>query len=127
MKIEKLRMQTIKQLLNEIELHDSALNYLKMNIDGSLVLNIDIDDVWNNNLPKEIKGVVFHSVFEITEFKMDRVNIIGAIEIESISDYNKEFITHNDSAVEKVVRVSIEFVAGGSLVFIGEDIASYLE
>jgi len=127
MKIEKLRMQTIKQLLSEIELHDSSLIWLKMNIDGSLVLNIDIDDVWNNNLPKEIKGVVFNSVFEITAFKMDRVNIIGTIEIENISDYNKEFIIHSGNAAAKVVRVSIEFVAGGHLVFIGEDIASYLK
>jgi hypothetical protein len=75
-------MNTIKKLLKTIELHDSTLNSLKMNIDGSLELDIDIDEVWNKNLSKEIKGVVFNSVFEITEFKMDRLNVIGSVECQ---------------------------------------------
>jgi len=120
-------MYTIKELLKEIELHDSTLNSLKINIDGSLELDIDIDEVWNKNLGKEIKGVVFNSVFEISEFKMDRLNIIGSVETEEISDYNKEIVTHSGSAKLNIVMVSIEFVAGGSLSLVCEDTAGYLE
>ena len=120
-------MHTINELLKEIELHDSTLNSLKMNIDGSLELDIDIDEVWNKSLRKEIKGIVFSSVFEITEFKMDRLNIIGSVETEEVSYYNKEFITHSDSATKNIVMVSIEFVAGGILSLVCEDTVGYLE
>lgn len=118
-------MKRIDELLAEVELHDSILNSLKISIDGSLELDIDIDEVWNKNLQKEIKGIVFHSVFEILEFKMDRLNIIGSIETIEANNYNKEFVVH-DNTTEKTIMVSIEFVAGGNLTLICEDTVSYL-
>jgi len=89
-------------------------------------LVIDIDEVWNKDLDKNIKGIVFSSVYEISDFKVDRMNIIGSIEIEDIDDYNTDFVTHNQDNLDSVVLVSIEFVAGGSLNIICSGTAGYL-
>ncbi|PHS62109.1 MAG: hypothetical protein COB09_15455 [Thalassobium sp.] len=119
-------MTEIRELLKTIELHDSTLDSLKINGDGSLELVIDIDEVWNKDLDKNIKGIVFSSVYEISDFKVDRMNIIGSIEIEDIDDYNTDFVTHNQDNLDSVVLVSIEFVAGGSLNIICSGTAGYL-
>ena len=119
-------MTEIRELLKSIELHDSALHSLTMNGDGSLELVIDIDDVWNKGLDKNIKGIVFKSVYEISEFKVDRLNIIGSVEIEEIDGYNTDFVIHNQDAPNSAVMVSIEFVAGGNLNVICSGAAGYL-
>ncbi len=119
-------MTEIRELLKTIELHDSTLDSLKMNGDGSLELIVDIDEVWNKDLDKNISGIVFSSVYEISDFKVDRMNIIGSIEIEDIDDYGTDFVIHNQDNLDSVVRVSIEFVAGGSLNIICSGSAGYL-
>ena len=73
-------MSEIREILKSIELHDSTLDSLTMNGDGSLELALDIDEVWNKELKVGIKGIVLKSVYEISDFKIDRLNIIGSIE-----------------------------------------------
>lgn len=119
-------MTEIRELLKSIELHDSTLDSLTMNGDGSLELVVDIDDVWNKELDKNVKGIVFESVYEISEFKLDRLNIMGSVEIEDIDGYNTDFVTHNPGIPNSAVMVSIEFVAGGSLNIICSGTAGYL-
>ena len=120
-------MPTIENIVNKIELHDSILNSLKVNGDGSLELDIDFDEVWNKDLGKNIKGIIFNSVFEISEFKIDRLNVIGSVEFETINGYNKEFVTNCEEESEAVVMVSMEFVAGGNLTIVCANSAEYLK
>jgi hypothetical protein len=119
-------MTEIRELLKSIELHDSTLDSLKMNGDGSLELIVDIDEIWNKELDKNISGIVFSSVYEISDFKVDRMNIIGSIEIKDIDEYNTDFVIHNQDKPGSAVMVSIEFVVGGSLNIICSGAVDYL-
>jgi hypothetical protein len=119
-------MRDIRDILKEVELHDSSFLSLTMNGNGSLELVIDIDEVWNRELGSKIRGLLISSVYEISNFKIDRLNIIGSVDVQDISDYNKEFVTHKSCEDEKVVLLCIEFVAGGSLNIICSGKAAYL-
>ncbi len=119
-------MSNIREILNNVELHDSSLVSLTMHGDGSMELLLDIDGVWNKNLAKSIKGILVHSVYEIAEFTIDRLNVIGSVELEDIEGYNKEFVTHDNSDTTTVVKICIEFVAGGELTIICSGSAEYL-
>ncbi len=119
-------MSNIREILNNVELHDSSFESLTIHGDGSMELLLDIDGVWNKNLAKSIKGILVHSVYEIAEFTIDRLNVIGSVELEDIEGYNKEFVTHDNSDTPTVVKLCIEFVAGGELTIICSGSAEYL-
>jgi hypothetical protein len=119
-------MRDIRDILKEIELHDSGLLALTMNGNGSLELILDIDEVWNKELDSKVRGLLISSVYEISNFRIDRLNIIGSIDVQDVDDYNKEFLIHSDNEAEKAVLVCIEFVAGGSLNIICSGKADYL-
>lgn len=108
-------MSDIRELLKRIELHDSTIESVTIKGDGSVELVLDIDEVWNKELDSNINGLRFKSVYEVSDFKIDRLNVIGSIEVEDIDGYSKEFVTHSENEPEIVVMVSIELVAGGSL------------
>jgi hypothetical protein len=108
-------MSNIREILKQIELHDSTLESVTIKGDGSVELVLDIDDVWNKKLNTKINGIQFNSVYEISDFKIDRFNVIGSVEVEDIEGYNKEFVTHSHDEPEIVIMVSIDFVAGGTL------------
>lgn len=107
-------MNDIREILKQIELHDSAVDSVSVKGDGTLELVLDIDDVWNKELNANVNGILFNSVYEVSDFKVDRFNVIGSVEVEDIEDYDKQFVT-NSSEESGVTMVSIEFVAGGSL------------
>lgn len=108
-------MSDIRELLKKIELHDSIIESVTIKGDGSVELILDIDEVWNKELSSNINGIRLKSVYEVSDFKIDRFNVIGSVEVENIEGYNKEFVTHSDNEPEIVAMVSIELVAGGSL------------
>lgn len=120
-------MTKISELIKQIELHDSSLYSLKTNWNGSVELEIDFDEVWNKALPENIKGLVFNSVYEISEFKIDRLNIIGSVEVTELNDYKKDFVTSGEVESESTVAVEIEFVTGASLLIICADSVDYLK
>ncbi len=95
--------------------------------DGSTELVLDIDEVWNKEIDLNINGILFKSVYEITDFKIDRFNVIGSIEITDIEGYNREFVTHCENEPGIVTMVSIELVAGGSLNIICSGSAELLQ
>lgn len=119
-------MSHIKEILKQIELHDSAIESVTIKGNGSVELILDIDDVWNKELDPNIKGILFKSVYEVSDFKIDRLNIIGSVEIEDIKGYNKEFVTHAVDEAEIVTMVSLELIAGGSLNIICSGLAELL-
>ncbi len=119
-------MSEIREILKQVELHDSTIDSVTIKGDGSVELFLDIDDVWNKDIDSNIKGIRFVSVYEVSDFKIDRLNVIGSIEVEFIEGYNKEFVTHsNDESVE-VIMVSFELVAGGSLNIICSGLAELI-
>ncbi len=120
-------MKHFKDILNEIELHDSSLISLKLSGDGSMELEIDFDEVWNESVSKYIRGLLFNSVYEISEFKIDRLNIIGTVEVTEIENYNKEFVTNDTLPELKTLLISFEFVAGGNLLIVCSDSVEYLK
>lgn len=111
-------MTSVINLLKEIELHDSHLKSVTVNGDGKLDLFVDIDEVWNKSLDSKIKGIRFVSVYEISDFKIDRLNIISSVEIVELKDYDKTFVVQENKNKGTPVIVNIEFVAGGNLQFI---------
>lgn len=120
-------MSDIREILKQVELHDSTIESVTMKGDGSIELVLDIDEVWNKELNSNINGIRFKSVYEISDFKIDRFNVIGSIEVEDIEGYNKEFVTHSENEPEIVTMVSIELVAGGSLNIICSGAAELLQ
>ena len=108
-------MSNIREMLRKIELHDSTIESVIIKGDGSVELILDIDEVWNKELGTNVSGIRFKSVYEVSDYKIDRFNVIGSVEVEDIEGYEKDFVTHSDNEPEIVVMVSIEFVAGGSL------------
>lgn len=120
-------MSDIREILKQIELHDSTIESVTMKGDGSVELVLDIDDAWNKGLDSDIKGLRFKSVYEISDFKIDRFNVIGSIEVEYIEGYNKEFVTHSENEPKIVTMVSIELVVGGSLNIICSGSAELLQ
>ncbi len=120
-------MKHFKDILKEIELHDSSLISLKLNGNGSMELEIDFDEVWNKSISKDIRGLLFNSVYEISEFKIDRLNILGAVEVTEIENYNKEFITNDIQSELKMLLINFEFVAGGNLLIVCSDSVEYLK
>ena len=119
-------MRDIREILKELEIHDSTIDSVTINGDGSVELFLDIDDVWNKDIGSNITGIRFKSVYELSDFKIDRLNIIGSIEVEFIEGYNTEFVTHINDESEKVSMVSFELVAGGSLNIICSGLAEII-
>ena len=119
-------IRNIRDILKEIELHDSSLLSLTMYGNGSLEMLLDFDEVWNQALDSSVRGLLITSVYEISNFKIDRLNIIGSVDLQDVDDYDKSFLTHKSNEPEKVVSLYIEFVAGGSLSVICSGEAAYL-
>lgn len=119
-------MTTLKMMLSEITLHDSCLQSVTLQGDGRLELMIDFDEVWNQNLDPKIKGIIFKSIFEIVEYKLDRFNVIGSVIFELLTDYKLSYVVGIVPEQVKPIWIAIEFVAGGSLVLIVEDEVNYL-
>jgi hypothetical protein len=119
-------MSDIREILKEVELHDSTIDSVTVKGDGSVELFLDIDDVWNKDIGSNINGIRFKSVYEVSDFKIDRLNVIGSIEVEFIEGYNKEFVTHLNDEPENVSMVSFELVAGGSLNIICSGLAELI-
>lgn len=119
-------MSDIREILKQIVLHDSTIESVTIKGDGSLDLILDIDLVWNKELDSNINGIRFKSVYEVSDFKIDRYNVIGTIEVEDIEGYTKEFVTQSENEPETVAVVSIEMVAGGSLYIICSGLAELL-
>lgn len=119
-------MPNIKKLLSQMELHDSLLESINMNGQGQLDLIIAVDEVWNKDLDRNIKGLRFHAVYEISNFKPDCLNVIGTVAITCLSDYQSDIITFHDANTDTTVKVHLEFVAGGSLTIICKDQAEFL-
>lgn len=113
-------------MLSEITLHDSCLQSVTLQGDGRLELMIDFDEVWNQNLDPKIKGIIFKSIFEIVEYKLDRFNVIGSVIFELLTDYKLSYVVGIVPEQVKPIWIAIEFVAGGSLVLIVEDEVNYL-
>lgn len=120
-------MSHIREVLKQIELHDSAIESVVIKGNGAVELVLDIEEEWNKELDSSINGILFKSVYELSEFKIDRFNVIGSVEIKDISGYNKEFVTHADNEPEIVTMVSIELVAGGSLSIICSGLVEILQ
>lgn len=120
-------MSNIREILKQVELHDSTIESVTMKGDGSTELVLDIDDVWNKELDSNINGILFKSVYEISDFKIDRFNVIGSIEISDIEGYNRDFVTNCENEPDTVTMVSIELVAGGSLNIICSGSAELLQ
>ena len=108
-------MKYIVDILKEVELHDSSLVSFTALGDGSVHLALDLDDVWNKQLSELPKGIAFHSVYEVSEFKIDRLNIIGSVEVKPLPSYDRTFVTDCATDSTTTTEVHIEFVAGGSL------------
>ncbi len=120
-------MDNLKQILEDITLHDSILESVVIRGDGLVQLYIDFDKIWNKDLDSSISGIVIKSVYEISDFKLDRLNIIGEIVIQDIEDYNKEFIIQTEDKNKNAIKMIIEFVAGGSLIIICSGQAELLQ
>ncbi|MEJ2610706.1 MAG: hypothetical protein P8179_11625 [Candidatus Thiodiazotropha sp.] len=120
-------MGTIRDILKQIELHDSIIESMTIQGDGSLELALEIDEIWNKEQNSTINGIRFKSVYEISDFKIDRLNVIGDIEVKDIEGYNKEFVIHAENEPEKVTMVSITLVAGGCLNIICSDLVELLQ
>ena len=120
-------MIDIREILQEIELHDASIESVTIKGDGTAELLLDIDDVWNGANASGIKGIWFHSVYEVSDFKIDRLNVIGSIEVEVIEGYNKEFVAHSDGEPEHVLMVSCKLAAGGSLNLICSGLVELLQ
>ena len=120
-------MRNIRELLKDIELHDSAVDLVIAKRDGSLEIILDLDEVWNKDLGSKINGIRLPSVYEISNYKIDRFNVIGTVDIQDIEDYNREFVTHCQNESNSATMVSIEFVAGGSLNIICSGSAEFLQ
>ncbi len=71
--------------------------------------------MWNKDLDFKVNGIRFKSVYEISDFKIDRFNVIGSIEIEDLKGYDRGFVTNCENEPEIATIVSIELVAGGNL------------
>ena len=108
-------MSNLREIFQKVELHDSVLESISIKGDGTVELFIDFDDVWNKKLESNVRGIVFDSVYEISDFKIDRFNVIGSVEVEDVQGYSKEFVTHDQNEPDTVTMIAIEFVAGGSL------------
>ena len=119
-------MPAVREILKQIELHDSSIESVTINGNGSVEVVLDIDDVWNKELESSICGIRFQSVYEISEFKIDRLNVIGSIELEDIEGYNKEFVVHSENEPDIVTIVAIELVAGGSLTIVCSGVAEFM-
>ncbi|NES21364.1 MAG: hypothetical protein F6K41_21145 [Symploca sp. SIO3E6] len=111
---------SIEEFFSIYELHDSCLMSTKINGDGSVLFEIDFDEVWNKQGIEKITVVKFKSVYEITGFKIDRLNIIGTVDYTVIDDYNCEFVVNNERK-SLVYIVYFEFVAGGELTMVCEN------
>jgi len=120
-------MSNIREILKQIELHDSTIESVTMKGDGSIELALYIDEVWNKELDSNINGILFKSVYEISDFKIDRFNVIGSIEVADIDGYNREFVTNCEDESGIVTMVSIELVAGGNLNIICSGAAELLQ
>lgn len=119
-------MEDIREILKKIELHDGGLDAVSIKGDGSVELFIDIDEVWNKDLDPSFKGIRFISVYEVSEYKIDRLNIIGTVEVVSLEDYDREFIVHLKDEPENATMVLFELVAGGSLSIICSGVAELI-
>ena len=108
----------IEELLKLYQLHDSGLYSIRTTWDGNLILEIDLDEVWNK---EKLKEIIFKSTYEVSEFKIDRLNVIGGIQYTELTDYDRSFITTEIIGEDETIMVSIDFVAGGSLVIIAEN------
>ena len=120
-------MRDIREILKQVELHDSSIESVTMKGDGSVELVLDIDNIWNKELDSNINGIRFNSVYEILDFKIDRLNVIGSIEVEYLEGYNKEFVTHSENEPQIVTMVAFELVAGGSLNIICSGLAEFMQ
>ena len=120
-------MENIREILKQVELHDSTIESVLMKGNGSIELSLDIDSVWNKDLASKVTGILFNSVYEISDFKIDRFNVIGSIEVEDLENYNREFVTNCENEPEIVTMVSIELVAGGSLNIICSGLAELMQ
>ncbi len=118
-------MNDVKTILQQITFHDATLQALIVNGDGSVELHIDFDTVWNKQLNS--KGIILKSVYEISNYKIDRLNIIGDVNFIEIDDYDKQFIVNNCSHENDIIMIVIEFVAGGDLTIICSNKAELLK
>jgi len=115
------------ELIETLHLPDSTLESVRCNLDGGLEIRIEIDDVWNKGIDSAINGLRFPSVFEIVNWKIDRMNIIGAVECTSLTDYDFSFVVNGDITPKNIVVVDFECVAGGQLTIVCEDCVEYLK
>ncbi|WP_198314514.1 hypothetical protein [Chitinibacter sp. GC72] len=111
---------TVSEALEKIELHDSSLDSIFIFGNGAVHIGLSLDEVWNKNIEPLPNCLILASVYEISEFKIDRLNIIGSVNVNSRPNYDMAFVTHgNDEAA--VVEIEIEFVAGGILKLVCAD------
>lgn len=120
-------MRNIREILKQVELHDSSIESVTIKGDGSVELVLDIDYVWNKELDSNVNGIRFKSVYEISDFKIDRLNVIGSIEVEELDGYNKEFVTYSENESKIVTMIAFELVAGGSLNIICSGLAELMK
>jgi hypothetical protein len=119
-------MNKFNEVTKKIVLHDSQIISLKINNNGLMELELDFDEVWNKLISKDIKGLVFNSVYEISEFKIDRFNVISSVEATELEDYNKDFVIHDSLSTLKTLLINFELVAGGNLLIVCSDSVEYL-
>lgn len=119
-------MLSISGMLDTLHLHDSTLLAMRTAWNGVVDLDIDIDEVWNKGLDPDICGIRFSSVFEIANFKIDRLNILGSVELKELEGYDTRFVVNASPITARIIRVDFEFVAGGRLSLVCADEVEYL-
>jgi|GEM_PF-3074460 len=111
---------SIQEFLSAYTLHDSNILSTEITWDGSVLLEIQFDEVWNAKNLEPIDRVRFNDVYGIVEFKIDRVNIVGTVTSALIENYDRDFVAH--TRMDGLVYViDFEFIAGGRLTIICED------
>ena len=111
-------MMKIEEILKKYHFHDSHIFSIKTSWDGKVALEVDLDDVWNT---KTIKELIFLSTYEISKYKIDRMNVVVDVEVNYLDDYEKDFVTTDTSRERETVEVKFLFAAGGLLSLIAEN------
>lgn len=119
-------MKSIRDFLNRYTLHDSILMSARTHWDGKVDLEIDFDYVWNKELDSNILGIRFFNVYEIVDYKLDRVNIIMDVEIEKLNDYDYSFVVCDSINSDDIFILEFSLCAGGNLTLICSEEIEYI-
>jgi hypothetical protein len=120
-------MYTVTQLLEDLTLHDGTVHSMTVTWDGVMTLALDLDEVWNPDASTSIVGIRLPSVFEVVNYKMDRLNTVDSVQAIPAPDYDRSFVCIDKEPAAEVVMVDFNFVAGGRLTLVCTNRVELLE